>query len=329
MKHSNRAITTEEPCGVPLDSLIDGSSRCAPVEKHPTALVSLDAACGGLPAQGLVVLAGRPDMGHRDLALVLARNLAVAFNVPAAYVSTTQSEADLAQKMLMMTEADLGTHIGVNGELHTVASLLAAKHPPLCFMSAHTGSARRLEEICRTLVERRGSRVIFLDSPEDMVSSGRYHDFYDLGRLLRGLASQLGICIVAVTHLSRAVEYRGGCKVPMLSDLRSGLEIHADLIMLMYRAAYYGIMEDEYGPTCNRAELYLHKGGFEGRRVCLEYSRRCSVPVGRGVFDAALRARIAPAQLLSQYRKEVAKMASDAQFVKNEYPELAPGWING
>jgi replicative DNA helicase len=72
----------------------------------------------------------------------------------------------------------------------------------------------------------------------------------------------LNVPIIALSQLSRAVETRGGEKRPMLSDLRESgaIEQDADMVMFIYRPAYYGIEEDDDGlPTDDLAELILAK----------------------------------------------------------------------
>ena len=66
---------------------------------------------------------------------------------------------------------------------------------------------------------------------------------------LKHLSKVLRIPVICISHLSRSVETRGGSKRPEMSDLRDSgvLEQEASVIMFLYRAEYYGILEDVQG----------------------------------------------------------------------------------
>ena len=72
--------------------------------------------------------------------------------------------------------------------------------------------------------------------------------------------------MIALSQLSRAVETRGGAKRPQLSDLRESgsLEQDADLVAFLYRAEYYGILEDENGQSMKGISEFIvakHRNG--------------------------------------------------------------------
>jgi replicative DNA helicase len=98
-------------------------------------------------------------------------------------------------------------------------------------------------------------------------NGNREQEISTISRQLKALSKELGIPVLAMSQLSRAVETRGGTKKPMLSDLRESgaIEQDADLVMFIYRPEYYGI-EDDNGPTAGMADIIIakHRSGSVG-----------------------------------------------------------------
>ena len=83
-----------------------------------------------------------------------------------------------------------------------------------------------------------------------------------ISRALKLLAKRLNIPVIALSQLSRDVEKRGGSKRPQMADLRDSgsLEQDADIVIFLYRAEYYKILEDANGEsTVGMAEFIIAK----------------------------------------------------------------------
>jgi replicative DNA helicase len=86
-----------------------------------------------------------------------------------------------------------------------------------------------------------------------------------MSRGLKILARELDVPVIALSQLSRAVETRGGEKIPVLSDLRESgnLEQDADLVVFIYREEYY----EEESEREGEADLFIakHRNGPIGK----------------------------------------------------------------
>jgi len=89
-------------------------------EYHTTGIPSgfnrLDDMTSGFHDGDLVILAGRPSMGKTALALTIARNAAVEFNVPIGFFSLEMPDYQLALRLLC-AEAGVDNHLVRTGKL--------------------------------------------------------------------------------------------------------------------------------------------------------------------------------------------------------------------
>jgi replicative DNA helicase len=108
--------------------------------------------------------------------------------------------------------------------------------------------------------------------PEDG-SVNRVEQIGHISRGLKILARELGVPVLAVSQLSRAVEARPD-KIPLLSDLRESgqIEQDADLVIFIFRDEYY-TRENTERP--DEADLIVakHRNGPIGKVVLVFQSR--------------------------------------------------------
>ena len=124
------------------------------------------------------------------------------------------------------------------------------------------GQGARLHSQCEG-----GLGLIIIDYLQLMRTDSRYDNRVtavgELSRGLKILARELGVPVIALSQLSRAVEQRSP-KKPMLSDLRESgnLEQDADLVMFIYRDEYYEADSERPG----EADLIIakHRNGATG-----------------------------------------------------------------
>ena len=84
---------------------------------------------------------------------------------------------------------------------------------------------------------------------------GRVQEISEITQGLKAIAKELSVPVVALSQLSRAVEQRD-IKKPQLSDLRESgsIEQDADVVMFVYREAYYLEKQEPRPATVEHAE---------------------------------------------------------------------------
>ena len=237
----------------------------------PTGLTALDdKLLGALRPPDLIVLAARPSMGKSALAFTIVRNVALDHNVPVLIFSLEMSREQVGQRMLAM-EARVNMHHLRNGTMSSeewgrAGSVIEKLHSaPVRVVDRTDMDVMEMRAEARKMKsEKRGLGLVVVDYLQLMESSGenRNNQIDSICRQLKQMAKEVGVPVLLLSQLSRAVEQRGGDHKPMLSDLRDSgaIEQHADIVILLYRAEYYGKTEDSNGESLEGiAELIVPK----------------------------------------------------------------------
>lgn len=217
----------------------------------------LDEITGGLEAQQLIIVAGRPGAGKS--ALLGSAVLGYALNGHgAAFVSLEMGEVDLGTRMAADMTFDTGFKIPHsqirNGRLTDTqfshldqqAAMIDAK--PLWIVETAGLTIGKLDAMVRRLkrmTEAKGSKlevvvVDYLQLLRAPDAENRLQEVSSISRGLKELAKRHHICILAAAQLNRGVETRES-KIPTMSDLRESgqIEQDADAIIFLYREEYY------------------------------------------------------------------------------------------
>lgn len=222
-----------------------------------TGYTDLDKKLSGFHNSDLLILAGRPSMGKTAFAINLAINACQALKnkhtdgpLPSVgFFSLEMSSEQLTTRILsMQTSIDSSAlRAGRIGEEHYNALRKQATELgglPLFIDDTPALSISAIRTRARRLKRKNNLGILFIDYLQLIRGSGknenRVLEVSEITQGLKALAKELGIPIIALSQLSRAVEQRDD-KRPMLSDLRESgaIEQDADIVMFIYREEYY------------------------------------------------------------------------------------------
>ena len=235
----------------------------------PTGLTDLDDRLGGLHKSDLIIIAGRPSMGKTALATNIAFNAAKKLQDDGkkssiAFFSLEMSSEQLSTRILAeqsrvksndirrgrISEEQFDKFIETSKDISELP--LYIDETPAISIAALSNRARRIKRLY-------GLDMVVIDYIQLMRASnfkdGRVQEISEITQGLKALAKELSVPVVALSQLSRAVEARDD-KKPQLADLRESgsIEQDADVVMFVYREAYYLERKEPRPATVEHAE---------------------------------------------------------------------------
>lgn len=226
----------------------------------PTGLIEVDKTFGGYQKSDLIIKAARPAMGKTAQALCEAIYMSYVANLNVAFFSLEMSSVQLMKRIISI-ETEINSEKLRSGEL-TEYDWKQFTGKTTSLMSDNLKIYDRCYTInsivkeCKKLALKGTLDAIYIDyiqliTAQTKQNSNREQEVSLISRRLKMLAKELNVPVIALCQLSRAVEQRGGRKVPMLSDLRESgsIEQDADIVQFLYRPEYYGITENEDGSS--------------------------------------------------------------------------------
>jgi replicative DNA helicase len=261
---ARQAITLRQAVTQVLDRMDRESGASSVVTGVSTGLGTLDTLTAGLQRRDLVVIGARTSMGKSALAGGIAFAAARA-GVPALVFSLEMSAEQLGLRLLA-AEARLPIHRLQRGSLTLEEStrlstaLGVVAEAPMRIEDSAALTVMELRSRCRRVSATEGLGLVVIDYLQLMSSSGRaenrVQEVSEICRGLKVLAGELGVPVVALSQLSRNLEYRAD-KRPMLADLRESgdIEQSADVVLLIYRDEVY----NPETPAKGVAELIVAK----------------------------------------------------------------------
>ncbi len=245
----------------------------------PSGLPDLDRVTHGWQPADLIIIAARPAVGKTALALNLARNAALhpIKPTPAAIFSLEMATIQLIERILS-AESEVPLDLIKTGKLSDqeyhqlqVRGVKRIESAPIYIDDTAALNIFEFRAKARRLVNKYKVGIIIIDYLQLMSGTGekgqnREQEISTISRNLKVLAKELNVPIIALSQLSRAVETRGGNKIPQLSDLRESgaIEQDADMVMFIYRPEYYEQMNNELGES-TKGETHIriakHRNG--------------------------------------------------------------------
>ena len=209
----------------------------------------LDEFLGGFQRSDLIIIAGRPSMGKTSLALSIVRNAAVGQGACVALFSLEMSREPLVLRMLS-SESGVNlrrVHLGLHSEEEERRIMDATgvlSEAPIYVDDTPLLRVVEMRSKARRLHFERGIDLIIVDYLQLIQEEGRrenrVQEISYITRSLKALARELNVPVIALSQLSRAVQWRASHR-PQLSDLRESgsIEQDADVVLFIYRDEYY------------------------------------------------------------------------------------------
>jgi replicative DNA helicase len=240
----------------------------------PTGFTDFDKLTGGLRPGDLVIVAGRPSMGKRTLAVNMAEYAPVPPGTKAAWaiLSMEMPAEQVITRMLAsiggvplnslrsgrISDDDWVRITGATSQL-SEARIFVDETPAL--------NPTELRARARRVKREHGLDLVVVDYLQLMQVPGtqenRATEIAEISRGLKTLAKELQVPVIALSQLNRAVEQREH-KKPVMSDLRESgaLEQDADMILLIYREEVYDRNTTKKGIA--EIDLVKHRNGEIG-----------------------------------------------------------------
>ena len=231
-----------------------------------TGFERFDRLTAGLQPSDLVIIAGRPSMGKTALALNIGYNTAKMTGKVVAVFSLEMSKPQLGVRLLGFDSGIDATKLRTGflrdkewRQLTESANFLSEL--PIFIDDSSSISVLEMKAKCRRLKKSHDLGLVIVDYLQLIQgrrsAESRQIEISEISRMLKALAKDLNIPVVALSQLNRKVEDRPN-KRPQLADLRESgaIEQDADVIAFIYRDELYNPQTEE---NRNIAEINVAK----------------------------------------------------------------------
>ena len=248
-KNVKGLVTADELVKSSISKLEQLSGNSDSITGVSAGFTELDNMTAGFQPGEMTIIAARPSMGKTAFSLNIALHAALKENKRVAYFSVEMAKEAVMTRMLAVEgRIQLGDlrvgSIDDKGWLKLIntAAKLSESH---LFIDDTSGiSPLEIRAKCRRMKAKYGLDMIMVDYLQLMTLKqkvdNREREVSEISRLLKAVAKELEVPVIALAQLNRGVEGRSDRR-PMLSDLRESgsIEQDADIIMMLYRQDYY------------------------------------------------------------------------------------------
>lgn len=216
-----------------------------------TGFYEIDKLTAGLHENELIIIAARPAMGKTAFALNIATNVAKTTNKAVALFNLEMSAEQLVMRMFSSVSQVDGKKIRTgrldNSDWSKLSEGISRLADTNIYIDDTPGiTIGDIRSKCRRLAaSKEGLALVVIDYLQLISGSSKYagnrqQEISEVSRGLKTMALELGVPVIALAQLSRAVEGRDD-KRPLMSDLRESgsIEQDADIVSFLYRDDYY------------------------------------------------------------------------------------------
>ena len=216
-----------------------------------TGFFAFDKLTAGLQPNQFIIIAARPAMGKTAFALNLATYAAMHSGKAVAVFNLEMSAEQLANRILQSLGQINGSKMRTGRLEHNdwkrLNEAISKLSDTNLFLDDTPGiTIGEIRSKCRRLANSdKGLGLVVIDylqliTGPAKTAGNRQQEVSEISRSLKTMALELGVPVIALAQLSRAVESRED-KRPIMSDLRESgsIEQDADIVSFLYRDDYY------------------------------------------------------------------------------------------
>lgn len=239
----------------------------------------LDAKVGGFFQSDVIIIAARPSLGKTSLALNIGMNVAKT-GAPVVVFSLEMGESQISKRLMSMVAGVSIQDLRKQGLIHKDYDKLSDAAEFLSGLPMFVDCASDLSVIemrtrCRDVVRDAGNLgcivIDYLQYVRGIVRlDNKAQELAETMKALKAMAKEFNVPLFVLAQLNRGVEAREN-KRPVLSDIRDAgaIEAEADIVLMLYREAYYKPKEegDQDAENVEPAEVIIakHRNGPTGK----------------------------------------------------------------